>query len=208
MWAGIKHALNSTLGTNDFKSLDKLQKEQLEEQIDLIKSQNEAMEDFIRYKNHELLYNEIKSRTPSTTPIANGTWVFPEYEIEVSPTTMSKYSGFSFNKVIFSNNLQLIQNVGGSWAGNSVSNIKQVILPPSLASITDDAFYGTSMNYIKLPKHISNMSPVSLRGINGLEQIDCEFSREYAINKLNYSDDTKWGTGASTSVFFANNGVK
>ena len=187
MWAGIKYALNSTLGTNDFKSLDMLQKEQLDEQFDLIKSQNEAMEDFIRYKNHELLYNKMAIQAQNN--VTYSCFVLPIQYTIFSQTEMDAFQNHTFSKVIFSNNLTSIGDIS-TWS-RTENQIKQIFLPQSDFEITGNFVVNTRMPYLKLPKNIQYIYGGAFQS-NYLTVIDCEFS-EARAEELGYTPGNAWG---------------
>ena len=183
MWAGIKHALNSTLGTNDFKSLDKLQKEQFE-----------ALEDYIRYKNHDLLYDFARSDTNTNS---FSLWAFPPRETEASNLTITKYSAGAalYNKVILGNNIVYIGDLQ-SWGRNG-KDIVGLFLPQSEFEIGKNAFSTlTGLTYIKLPKNIKKIAsdafaPTISASLN-ITLVDCEFSEERA-RELGYRTGNAWG---------------
>jgi hypothetical protein len=137
IWAGIKHALNSTLGTEDFKPLDKLLKHYLEEHKSLAPSDSiyKVIQSGERYK-------EVPSSTISYTIIGGFTSnvtgairILAELKAE-----LSSYTGSSYLYVLKGDSVDYTDS-GGHTLTNSVARM--------VASSEDYVTKSVDINIIK-----------------------------------------------------------
>ena len=192
MWAGIKHALNSTLGTANFKSLDKIINESAANNDAVLAQMQSNMlesEELIKWRTHELYYDVTKMLgLGSIYHIPKGynainpelTFSIPESVVEVVLPTSA---------VTIMRGTVAAQELG---AFSKLTNLAQIVLPPSIKSIESQCFENTKIEYIKLPRNITSINPTAFGGAARLWHIACEFSRERAI-ELGFADQNPWG---------------
>lgn len=181
MWAGIKHAINDTLGTQDFKSINQLL---------------DNAEKRIRIQEYDSYYFMMKNSVPKEETHIYDYGIIslsdPRYSYESQNTTTK-------NVILPSTCVEIGEECLGFY-----TNVNAIILPPSLQKIGRNAFFSCSnIKSIRLPKFLEEMDINALYGMGNLKSVFCEFSENYAIEKLSYSKDYKWGTAStSSSILF------
>ena len=179
MWAGIKHAINDTLGTQDFKSINQLL---------------DNAEKRIRIQAYDSYYFMMKNSVPKEETHI--------YDYSIISLSEPRYSAGNQNTT--TKNIILPSTcIELGWQCLSFyTNVNAIILPPSLMKIGSRAFFACSnIESIRLPKFLKEMDMNALNGMTNLKYIFCEFSENYAIEKLTYFEDYKWGVSSASVVF-------
>lgn len=148
MWAAIKRALNSTLGTSKFKALD----------------------DIAAYRAHDAFYNTMASYVAAYGDNEGAIAVVP-YGTQETYALLSTYPNAKV--LVLPSTVKTLK----TGTALSLLSLTDVVLPPSLTTIEEYfSRYNNTMKTITLPKSVTSVSETAFSDMTALTDIYCEFA--------------------------------
>lgn len=181
MWAGIKHALNGTLGTSDFKSLDKIVNDDfntVKNTIDTTNNNLEEMDRLIRLDTYECFHR---------LAYLNSIILPSGFVLVESPSEKDvSYKDFSETNQTAYNITNLVQSPRTTLIPEDcfkdLTGLRNIFISERVKTIQGYIIKTCSyLTYIKLPKYIEYIDSMAFYGSRADMIIDCGFSYSKAL---------------------------